>query len=276
MPRRLTEAEKKRRQGFRDNFTNTTGQAANTTTSAASRQREQTARVARNQVASGRQAAAESGATTTGQTRDPRLQGHPDNARFVSRDGRISYNSQGQRLDSNGNVAFRTSRSPRSNSNSGSAADERTTGLTASTDGTTDDGAAAAVLQLPWLAFQQQQAAASGGDAATIAQQAGAATQAIAQGQTGNVGANQFATLGLPGPGANPQIWQGLNDQQRQAALNYYNTVLPFAQLNQNAFQYQNDFGEAQRRFQLELALRQREGAFNAAGRASLPSRRFI
>lgn len=285
MPRRLSEAEKRRRAGFQANAANTGVTSSNS--AAASRQREHFGREVRDQAISDRQRAhfgrevrdqAASDAERAKEKRDPRLDGHPSNARFVSRDGRVSYNSRGQRLDSNGNVAFRTSRSPR-RGRSGSAADERTTGLKATSGEEggvqADQGAATAALQLPWLAFQQQQAAAGGANA-SIAQQAGAATQAIAQGQGGAVNGNQFATLGLPGPGANPQIWQGLTPQQQQAALNYYNTVLPFAQFNQNAFQYQNDFSEAQRRFQLELAQRRQESAFSAAGRASLPSRRFI
>lgn len=314
MPRVLTEAEKRRRAGFQQNFTNTTGVAVNNNTTA---QGGRTNRATTTQTAQRNSNRAVQGQTqqqqqaANQQQRNPRFAGHPANARFVSRDGRVSYNAQGQRLDSNGNVALQTRRGRRGSSSAGDgAAAERTTGLR--TDGTgveADEGAAAAALQLPWLAFLQSQAAAGGaGTAAATNANAGgfnaanlvrpgavnlAGGQAAAQNvaaqqqaqqaaiaQTGfvpqAVNAGQFANLGIPAPTANPQIWQGLSPQQQQAALNYYNTVLPFAQLNQNAFQYQNDFSEAQRRFQLELAQRQQEAGFNAAGRAQLPNRRFI
>jgi hypothetical protein len=274
MPRVLTEAEKRRRAGFQQNFQNTVGTTAqgNRTQQAST---VATAQRNSNNAIQGRTQQQQQAQAQQAQ-RNPRLEGHPANARFVSRDGRVSYNAQGQRLDSNGNVAFRTSRSRR---RGGSASDERTSGLTSATDGTTAASEAQnAVLQLPWLAFAQQQAANNNTGVATnqnAAAQAQTQQQAIAN--TGftpaTVNPGSFANLAIPAPTANPQVWQGLTPQQQQAALNYYNSVLPFAQLNQNAFQYQNDFVEAQRRFQLELAQRQREAAFNAAGRASLPNR---
>ena len=85
-----------------------------------------------------------------------------------------------------------------------------------------------------------------------------------------------FATPGIAGPGQAPVTWPELNDAMMQRALAYYNAALPWVQTNINAYQNQRDYGEAQRRFNLEFPQRQAEAGFAAAGRAQLPNARFV
>jgi hypothetical protein len=86
----------------------------------------------------------------------------------------------------------------------------------------------------------------------------------------------EYNPLMFPNPGATPLAWPGLDDAQVQRTLAYYNAALPWAQFHQNAYQYDNDFNETVRRFDLEFPQRQREAAFQVAGRAQLPNARFI
>ena len=237
--------------------------------------------------------------TDTPQQREPRT--------FRSRDGRVTYNERGQRLDSHGNVARRTNRSRRRDARN--RARERESLPTSGEEGGNGPAVVpgapnaalpASPLQLPWLAFQNGQTPQFGVNPG----QPPPATQfGVNPGQpppapqfgvnpvdpngfpvnqpptgipTGGTGGNPFATLGIPGPGQGVNPWAGLDDNQLNRALAYWNAVLPYAQFNQNAFQNQRDFSETVRRFGLEFPQRQREAAFNAAGRAQLPNQRFI
>ncbi len=85
-----------------------------------------------------------------------------------------------------------------------------------------------------------------------------------------------FASPGIAGPGQAPVTWPELNDAMMQRALAYYNAALPWVQTNINAYQNQRDFGETQRRFNLEFPQRQAEAGFAAAGRAQLPNARYV
>lgn len=163
-----------------------------------------------------------------------------------SSDGRVTYNSRGQRLDSLGHVAYGDGPLVRRGGSGGGGGG----GAVAAVD---------PVYNYPVSAITGQPLPLTPSLPLNI--------PFVDQ---------SFATPGIAGPGQAPVTWPELNDAMMQRALAYYNAALPWVQTNINAYQNQRDYGEAQRRFNLEFPQRQAEAGFAAAGRAQLPNARFV
>ena len=64
----------------------------------------------------------------------------------------------------------------------------------------------------------------------------------------------------FPTLGSNPNVWQGLSDQQVQRALAYYSAMQPYVELAESA-----------RRWQADSDWAKKEDAYGTTGRAQLP-----
>ena len=170
---------------------------------------------------------------------------------YRSSDGLVTYNARGQRLDSLGHVAYGDGPLVRRGGHGGGGGGAAGGGAVNPADPSTYNYPVSAITGLPL----------------PLPPDAPMTIPFVDQ---------SFANPGIAGLGQAPVAWPGLSDAMVQRAMAYYNTALPWVQTNINAYQNQRDYGEAQRRFNLEFPQRQAEAGFAAAGRAQLPNARYV